>query len=220
MTALLHPSDTWHAPYESRAANEIYNLVFCEPRDRFRAGRGKEAEQAAGWQQVLFAEPPDVAALEKLAADTAQEGRIRYLAYARLRELGAPVTPKLPVGVVAEVGLIGGVDTLAAYSDGGVRYINHSGKIVVVEGVEDFRPLVRRLFAAALPVVAAIGPWEHPRRPPPPEGTLRLTFLVSDGLYFGEGPAEALQVDAMAGPVFQAATRLLVKVIERGKSAG
>lgn len=214
MTALPHPSDTWHAPYASRAANDLYNLAFCEPRDRFRAGPG---EPAGGWQQVLFAEPPDVAALERLGADTAQEGRVRYLAFARLRELGVPVTPRLLVGVVAEVGLAGGLDTLAAYSDGGVRYINHAGKIVVVEGVEDFRPLVRQLFAASLPVIARIGPWEHPRRPPPPEGALRLTFLVSEGLYFGEGPAQALQEDAMAGPVFHEATRLLVKVIERGK---
>lgn len=111
------------------------------------------------------------------------------------------------------MGLNDGLDTLAAFSDGGVRYINHSGRIIVVEGTDVFQALVGRLFESASLVVARIGPWEQPRRPPPGKGTLRLTFLVSDGLYFGEGPMKALERDALAGPVFREATQLMVKVV-------
>jgi hypothetical protein len=38
---------------------------------------------------------------------------------------------------------------------------------------------------------------------------VRITFLVSDGLYFGEGPANIFFKDPMAGPVLNAATQLL-----------
>jgi hypothetical protein len=45
---------------------------------------------------------------------------------------------------------------------------------------------------------------------------MRMTFLVSDGLYFGEGPLGTLQQDAMAGPVLGKATQLLQRVVELG----
>jgi hypothetical protein len=200
------------APYESAAANYIYNLIFCDRRESFRSRDGKPV----GWQVVLFTEPPDVPALTKLAGDSSEEGRIRYLAFARLRAAGAPVTPKILLGVIVEVARRDGLDTLAAYSDGGVRYINRTGKMVVVEGVDDFRPPVRRLFEAAGPVVDQIGPWDKPRRPPPAADHMRLTFLVSDGLYFGEGRVALLERDALAGPVFREAAQLLTKVVASG----
>ena len=104
-----------------------------------------------------------------------------------------------------------------AYSDGGVRYINHTGRMTIVEGPSSVSALVSKLFAACAPVVGAIGPWDQPRRPPPPAGALRITFLVSDGLYFGEGPFAALQRDRMAGPVIQCATELLRAVVALGR---
>jgi len=72
---------------------------------------------------------------------------------------------------------------------------------------------VARLFAASEPVVARIGPWTEPRRPPPGKGNLRLTFLVSDGLCFGEARTEVFKRDPLAGPVFQAGTVLMVEVV-------
>lgn len=214
--AMAKSSSPAFAPYESTAVNEVYNLLFCDRRESFRARQG---ERSSDWQRVLFAEPPDVPGLKRLADDASGEGRTRYLAFARLREAGAPVTPKILLGVIVEMPLDDGLDALAAYSEGGVRYINQSGKVVVVEGVDEFRPLVRRLFEAAAPVVARIGPWDQPRRPPPVAGNARLTFLVSDGLYFGEAPAQALMRDALAGPVFGEAAQLLLKVVDRAEKA-
>jgi hypothetical protein len=43
-----------------------------------------------------------------------------------------------------------------------------------------------------------------------------MTFLVSDGLYFGEGPFETLQKDALGGPVLAKAAQLLQLVVEMG----
>jgi hypothetical protein len=59
------------------------------------------------------------------------------------------------------------------------------------------------------PIVERIGPWDKPRRPPPPKGSVRMTFLVSDGLYFGGGPLSAIQRDPLAGQVYASAVRLL-----------
>jgi hypothetical protein len=199
-----------YAPYPEEAANTIYNLLFCDNPAAFLA---KQGEQASPWQTVLAATPPNVDTLRTLATDRVQEGRVRYLAYQQLRNLGQPVPSKQLLGVIVEVPLAGGLDTLAAFSEGGIRYINQSGKIAVVEAVPKFVRLTQELLAASQPVVDAIGPWKENRRAPPARGNIRLTFLVSDGLYFGEGPMSVMQREAMAAPVIQKATELLQAVV-------
>ncbi len=72
---------------------------------------------------------------------------------------------------------------------------------------------MREVIRASLPVVEAIGPWDGTRLPPPGPDKLRLSFLVSDGLYFGEGPIDVMQQDPMAAPLFTAATTLLTKIV-------
>lgn len=203
-------SEPPYNPYPSDAANEIYNLLFC---DNLAAFKPKEGESAATWQTVLFAEPADRSALLALANDVTQEGRIRYMAYARLQSLGENVPAKVLLGVIVEVSLANGLDALAAYSEGGVRYINHSGEFVFFEGSTELEPHVKKLLAVSEPIVARIGPWKQPRRSPPKSDNVRLTFLVSDGLYFGEGPMSMMQNEEMAGPVIQSATTLLQAVV-------
>jgi hypothetical protein len=195
-----------YAPYKSEASNAIYNLLFCDDPTAFAA---KPGESPTDWQRTLASSPPDLPALRAMAGDRSQEGRIRYLAHRQLRFAGQAVAGKDLLGVIVEVPLGAGLDTLAAYAEGGVRYINQTGKLAVADGVSAFHPLVEKLFAAAQPLVATIGPWDKPRREPPGQGGIRLTFLVSDGLYFGEGPFSALQRDPMAGPIIHRATELL-----------
>ena len=202
-----------YSPYASEAANTIYNLLFCDNPAAFKA---KASESPTYWQTVLFSDPADVEALQVLAVDATQEGRVRFLAFSRLREIGKAVHPKILLGVIVEVPLEGGLDALAAFSEGGIRYVNQSGKLVVIEGVASFLPMVKRLFAVAEPVVAHIGPWDKPRLGPPKQGNVRLTFLVSDGLYFGEGPMSIMQREAMAGPIIQQSIKLLQAVVATG----
>lgn len=202
-----------YSPYASDASNAIYNLLFCDNPAAFKA---KPGESPTHWQTVLFSASANVEALRALASDATQEGRIRFLAFSRLRELGKAVQPKILLGVIVEVPLAGGLDALAAFSEGSIRYVNQSGKLFVIEGVASFLPMVRRLFAVAERVVTQIGPWEKPRLAPPEQGNVRLTFLVSDGLYFGEGPMSVMQREAMAGPIIQQATELLQAVVVTG----
>lgn len=202
-----------HVPYGRPEVNFIYNLLFCDDLQLFTPGGGEKPE---GIWTTLLAADPDTAALRTIAEDAAQESRARILAYNRLRQSGQPVPPKRLLGVILEVGLEEGLDVLAAFADGRVRYINHSEKMSIFEATPpDIAERIERLLAAAQPVVDRIGPWENPRLPPPQAGMVRLTFLVSDGLYFGQGPYTALRPDPMAGPVLGAGEQLLSAVVHR-----
>lgn len=197
-------------PYSEPGANEIYHYLFCDDREAFRPAR--DAVPAA-WQGALFDSPPDEAKLRQIAGDESQEGRARYLCYGRLRELSREVPAKILLGVIVEMPLPNGLDVLACYSDSGVRYINHTGKMSIIE-TPVFEAYVRNVFAAAARVVSQIGPANEARRPPPVLGAVRLSFLVSDGPYFGEGGINVMQQDPLAGPIIQEASALLAQVVE------
>lgn len=200
------------APYRQPETNRIYNLLFCDDLEAFRPAPGASP---APWQQVLYRTPGDADRVRALADDADQEGRVRALALHWLRAQGLPVPAGILLGVVVEVPLERGLDVLAAFSDGGVRYLNQTGKLAVVEGgTPATAPIVARLLQASRALVSQIGPWEKPRLAPPKEGRIRLTFLVSDGLYFGEGPMAAMQQDPLAGPVIQQAIALLQAVVD------
>lgn len=201
-----------HHPYPEAHVNFFYNLLFCDQPELFRK---PGAENNAYPWTALLADAPDELKLLALANDEAIEGRIRALAYNRLRAMGAEVPPKVLLGVIVEVPLDNGLDVLAAFSDGGVRYLNQSGKIAVVEADDTpLAGLAKELVAASRPIVEKIGPWEEQRLPPPKAGNVRITFLVSDGLYFGEGPYAVLQADDMAGPILAKAAQLLQEVVD------
>ena len=201
------------APYREAAANEIYHLLFCDDARAF-APRDREP---APWQRTLFLDRPDAEAIRAVATDTALDARVRLLACRRLAQDGEAPAPgaKDLLGVVVEVALDAGLDTLAAYADGSVRYINHTGAMSIFEGRSDaLAPAVDRLFSASREVVARIGPWDKPRLAPPERGRVRLSFLVTDGLYFGDGPMSQFQRDPLAGPVIASASALLTQVVD------
>ena len=202
-----------HSPYNVPATNTIYNLLFCDDLELYRAGFDGEA---TGPWQALFATPSDPDALKALAADTSAESRLRILAFNALREQSNAAHSKELLGVIIEVGMDDGLDTLAAYRDLHARYINYSGKMVIWETNEPtVDQKIRNLLAAAERVIEKIGPSTEPRLPPPASDLIRMTFLVSDGLYFGQGPAESLQQDPLGGPVIAEATELLLELTSR-----
>lgn len=192
-------------PYSSPAANEIYARLFCDQPELF-------VNLGEHWP-ALFADPGDAAALAAIAENESLEGRIRALAYGARRQLGKPVAPRILLGAVIEVALDAGLDALGAYCEGGVRYINASGKISIFEGAD--HPVAKEagaLLAVSQNVVNTIGPWDKARLAPPGPGRVRMSFIVSDGLYFGEGQFEDLERDRLAGPVVRAAARLLLAI--------
>lgn len=199
-------------PYKEEALNKLYNLLFCDKPELFKQG---DQPSVFPWN-ILLADAPDPVQLKKIAEDEELDARLRITAYNLMRKAGEKPTKKELLGVIVEVGLPGGLDVLAAYRDCSARYFNHSGSLFIWDNrSSESDSLIGDLFSASEQVVAQIGPWEEERRTAPLNGTVRLSFLVSDGLYFGEGPFDVLHKDPMGGPVIDAATTLLSWMTEQ-----
>lgn len=196
-------------PYGDAATHHLYHALFADEVERLA---GPTGPLRPAWARTLAAPQPDPAALRALAGAPDTESRVAALAWRRLQALGHEVPRRQLLGVVIEVPLESGLDTLAAYADGSVRFIHGSGHATLVEGPEPtLMPLVQRLLAASQAVVDRIGPSDRPRGEPP-QRNVRLNFIVSDGLYFGEGPMNVLMADGLAGPVLQSGVALLDRV--------
>jgi len=198
-----------HKPYSDPGFNKLYNLLFADDPGLFMNNN------LYPWN-ILLSEKAAPDDLNKVATDTALESRARILAYNILKSKGNTVDKKEILGIIVEVGLDEGLDVVAAYKDGTARYINHAEKIIVWQAANDESDaLVKNLFETGLQVVKNIGPWHKERLANPGNGDVRISFLVADGLYFGQGPFEVLEKDKMGGPVINAATRLMVFLINQ-----
>lgn len=195
-------------------ASALYDLLFCDDLEPFRPRAGAEL---VDWQAALFADPPDHSRVAAIANDQARESRVRAIAYAWLRAHGHPTPRGVVLGVVIEVPMEQGLDVLAAYADGTVRYINQTGRMAIVEpgALPEAEQQAKRLIELSRQVVQQIGPWDKPRLPPPKPPEVRLTFIVSDGLYFGQGPFEHMHADARSGPLLQQGAQLLTTVVDK-----
>lgn len=203
---------SFHRPYKADATNFLYNLLFCDDLALFRP---KDSRPLMGALAVLLSSTPRMEDIERIAKDEKEESRVRLLAFNYLRSKNASVPVGLVLGVVVEFPLDGGLDTLAVFADGRMRYINHSEKVALFEVTPAVMKGEReKLMQASAEAVGKIGPWDKPRRPPPVKGDVRLTFLVSDGLYFGEGSFAAIQQDPIGGPVLLRASELLIKIVD------
>lgn len=188
-------------------------MLFCDDLEVYKAN--EQSLTGYPWN-VFFAEEPTVENLQFIVKDDRLESRQRLLGYRMLSGKGETVETKELLGVIVEVVMPGGLDVLAAYEDGRCRYINYSGRIIVWEvPTEESNKLVDQLFAASEETVNQIGPWNEARRPFPVDDMVRLSFLVSDGLYFGEGPFSVLDADPKGGPVITAATQLMVFLTDK-----
>jgi len=171
------------------------------------------------WRQI-FGEKNDPVLIRAFAEDPTKESRVRALAFNWLRGHGYPVPPRELLGTVTELPMPGGLDTVAAYVDGRARYINQSGKMLIFESAPlSVAAHIQDVLSASRVVVGVIGPWDKERLPPPEAGNIRISFIVSDGLYFAEGPANSIRTDGLAGPAISAAFKLLKAMIDASTAA-
>jgi hypothetical protein len=204
------PPAPFYRPYRDRTVDFLYNLLFCDNPDLFRS----ERQDGSSLDTVLSGAATHEM-LEQTAGDPDVESRVRVLAFNRLRAMKLPVPPKQLLGTIIEFPQANGLDTLAAFVDGRVRYLNQTGKPGIFEGAP---PKVvwkaNKLMRASQLAVDLHGPSDEPRRPPPAKDLVRLSFLVSDGLYVGEASYEALMDDSAGEPVLSAGGDLLVALVE------
>ncbi|GAB3999942.1 hypothetical protein GCM10028807_51600 [Spirosoma daeguense] len=212
MNSLTYQTDR---PYQNEALNKIYDKLFCDDLALYQS----EQPMADYPWNVLLNQNPVVTNVAAVAADASLKSRQRLLAYRLLTNSGFPIAKQELLGVVIEVAMPEGLDVLAAFSDGTARYLNYSEKLIVWESrTPEANQLINQLFAHSGNVVGRIGRWDGARRPFPTNGQLRLNFLVSDGLYFGEGPFNALYADVMGKPVIDAAIQLMTYLTQMSLS--
>lgn len=200
-------------PYKGDATNLIYDLLFCDNLDLYK--NNNTQPEVYPWN-ILFSESTNLSSLEKIISDDNIESRVKILVYNKMIANGQKIYNKELFGVIVEIGLENGLDVLASYNDGSARYINQSGKIIVWETTDETSKfLTNKLFSDGANVIIKIGPWDQPRRQAPEKGIARITFLVSDGLYFGEGPITILFDDDLAGPTLASAAELMKYLVEK-----
>ena len=199
------------APYDQPHLNQIYQLLFCDDIDAY----GVDGQQAGDpWKSLL---DPDIAtgALKSIKTDETLETRPRLLANNLLRLRSDMDDSRHLYGVIVEDQMEEGLDVLAVYEDGSARYINYSGSAIIWDAVTDESERLKKdLFAASEAVVKQIGAWDAERLPPPVRGNARLSFLVADGIYFGEAPFDALAGDPMGGNVLNQAAGFMTYLVE------
>lgn len=201
------------APYANSSTNYIYNLLFCDDIDLYKSRTTPPYQYPFS---VLFESKSSEESLQKIIDDINMEPRIRLLAYNKMKRDGYEIKKKELLAVIVEVGLPEGLDVLASFADGTARYINASGKLLVWENHEDAiaNELIKELFSHSINIIDQIGTWEEKRKQHPVQGNTRITFLASDGLYFGEAATNVLFGNKLASPALMTATRLLQYVTE------
>lgn len=200
-------------PYKDPATNSIYQLLFC---DNIELYRPKTPPPFNYPFDILFSKERTVADLQKVIDDPTSDPRVKMLAYNLQLADGHTPTKRELLAVIVEVGLDEGLDVVASFNNGTARYINYTGHMIIWEAKDEISDsLTAELFSKSADIVNKIGPWDKPRKPAPPKGHVRISFLVSDGLYFGEGGINVLFNDPLGSPALTAATHLMKYLTEK-----
>lgn len=200
-------------PYKNEAANRIYEMLFCDNEDLFKPD--KKFLTVYPWS-VIFSKEYKPEELRKITVDETTESRIKLLAFKKLLLNGYAEIKKELIGVIIEVGLDNGLDVLAAYRDGTARYINYSEKMIFWDSPSaESNKIIDKLFKESEIILRQIGPWDKARLSFPEKGTVRISFLVSDGLYFGQGSVDNFFSEKMSAPVLKYGSKLMNFLIDR-----
>jgi hypothetical protein len=204
------PPRAFYRPYKNPGINQFYNLLFCDNFSLLACG-----DVLDGPLVEVLSDTPDRDVLERIGNDLDVESRVRALAFRRLQAMKMPVPSGRLLGVIIEWPQESGLDVLAAFPDGRLRYINHAEKLAIFDSASPgLIEQADELLRMSQLIVDRTGPWDRPRLPPPQGDLIRMNFLVSDGLYFGQGSYSALMEDAFAPPVINGAMRLLHMLVD------
>ena len=174
----------WFQPYKGQSQNLIYNLLFC---DNPAVLRSSFKGEISGPWKTLFSSEASANELEAIAGDEKLETRLRILAFNALKK--HPVKNKREMmGLILEVGLEEGLETLAIYRDYRIRYINCSEKMLLWETRDpEIDSKIVAIFDLAAAVMPEINMINEPRTASPTREKYRLSILADDGPHYYQG---------------------------------
>lgn len=211
----LNPTEL---PYGNESSNRIYEMLFCDNTEFFRPE--KKFESVYPWN-ILFSNKYLTDELLKITSDSGLESRIKILAYNKLLSSGFKPAKKELLGIIIEVGLAQGLDVVAAYRDGTARYINYTERMIFWDSpVAESNNIIDHLFNESEIVLKQIGPWNKARLKYPGEGMVRISFLVSDGLYFGQGASETFFNERLSRSIMKYGSVLMTFLINISNEKG
>ena len=185
--------------------DDLYNSLFADDPDDFIKLKD---HPAISW--IYENKTPTLDELELLAEDQSVESRIRFLSLYTALQRGLKINKKVYLGTIMEVPMNRGYDVLAFYSDKRARYYNYSGKAIIYEGGrQTIDDSIEKANSVSIQVCNRIGPWDKERLPKPNGNIWRFSFLVSDGLYFGQGPLNALNNDEMSAAMIRSGAEVM-----------
>jgi hypothetical protein len=148
-----------------------------------------------------------------VARNQALEARQRLEAWTALRGISATPPPAVAAkleGVVVDVVMPRGRDSLAVYRDPSAVYIDFSGTVKYARNEARYTDLLRAVLAAGHALLPNVAPWQGARPPvPDTHGTARVSLLTAAGYSIGQGQMNVLMSDPLGGPVLNAAVALL-----------
>lgn len=206
-------------PYKSNSTNIIYNLIFADDVELYKAN-SNQSNNTYPWD-IIFSKQFDEEGLNRIINDNKTESRVKIIAYNELRRKNKKIEKQDILGVVIEVEIDNkGLDVLAVYKDKTIRYINYSEKMIFWDAEStSINKHIEDLFKSADHILKKIGPWDQARLPQPKKGNARITFLVSDGLYFGEGSLNAIASEPLSKPLFDTAVIIMKFVTDKALSS-
>jgi len=178
--------------------DKLYNSLFADRPNDFV---NMKEHKAISW--IYENRTPTIDELEITANDDSVESRIKFLSLYTALTLGLKINKKIYFGTIIEVPMNGGYDVLAYYSDKTARYYNYSGAAIIYEGGKtNIDNSIEKANSFAIQVCNILEPWEKERLPRPKGDIFRISFLASDGLYFGNSSINTLGKDQSISTLF------------------
>jgi hypothetical protein len=205
----------FYRPYDKEETDYLYNQLFGDDNKLFQP---RDNQPAEGSWKTLLAIRASAAALRKIAEDGAAPAIKRIIALARLRgKEAAPIQPEM-LAVLVESGEEDGMDTVAVYADGTVKFINAEGRVSHLDGsLPAAREKIAVLMSMAGQLSTRMEAWTGRRLSPPVRGMVRLTFLATNGCFFGQGEIRILAKDKSAGPIIRQAADIFTTIMAAEK---
>ncbi|MCL2633141.1 MAG: hypothetical protein FWD34_01360 [Oscillospiraceae bacterium] len=122
-------------------------------------------------------------------------------------------------GVVFQIGLQNGIETLAVYPNREGWYINYTGGAIKLNPLSEnedrlgINPLIDALFETAVKTVPGFELPDNNHIPDIITGNLRINLLTGKGLFSAESALNAIVNTSSAGEMFNLGTKILQRLV-------